>query len=249
MDYWGAKIYNYCERGREFPTFWAEALNAVSNAAFIIAALIATYQFFSVPRTMGGSPRRPHSTRSRHRHGAASCSTPRRRAWPPSQTRRRSASSWSPTSPTRSGVIFGLHWVSVLVLPRRLRSSLQYAGGIQCRPQFLPITAAASARCLNGTVRYAPAFVALVLMSAALVGVRHPRVAISRGGVGRVPASMTFPHALLRALPLHAFCRPFERNAFPLAHADGVLLYLLLRAAICMARAARLTRWRPQPDD
>lgn len=33
------KIFNYCERGQD-PSFWAEPLNAVTNAAFLIAALI-----------------------------------------------------------------------------------------------------------------------------------------------------------------------------------------------------------------
>src|SRR5262245_30433974 len=53
MDYWGAKIYNYCERGQE-SGFWAEPLNAISNAAFIIAALIATLAFFSQARERRG---------------------------------------------------------------------------------------------------------------------------------------------------------------------------------------------------
>ena len=33
------QIFNYCERGTD-PSFWAEPLNAVTNASFIIAALI-----------------------------------------------------------------------------------------------------------------------------------------------------------------------------------------------------------------
>ena len=52
MD-WGAKIYNYCERGGD-PAFWAEPLNAVSNAAFIIAALFATREFFLRPSGQRG---------------------------------------------------------------------------------------------------------------------------------------------------------------------------------------------------
>ncbi len=35
------KIFAYCERAQD-PTFWAEPLNAVTNAAFIIAAVLAT---------------------------------------------------------------------------------------------------------------------------------------------------------------------------------------------------------------
>lgn len=39
MD-WSEKIYSYCERGSN-PAFWAEPFNALSNAAFLIAALLA----------------------------------------------------------------------------------------------------------------------------------------------------------------------------------------------------------------
>src|SRR5262249_50800420 len=34
----GATIFDYCERGRD-PSFWAEPLNAATNAAFIAAAI------------------------------------------------------------------------------------------------------------------------------------------------------------------------------------------------------------------
>ncbi len=37
---WNEKVFAYCERGSD-PGFWAEPLNAVSNAAFIIAAVLA----------------------------------------------------------------------------------------------------------------------------------------------------------------------------------------------------------------
>ena len=33
------KIFNYCERGQD-PGFWAEPLNAVTNTAFLIAAVV-----------------------------------------------------------------------------------------------------------------------------------------------------------------------------------------------------------------
>ena len=33
------KIFNYCERAQD-PSFWAEPLNAVTNAAFLIAAAV-----------------------------------------------------------------------------------------------------------------------------------------------------------------------------------------------------------------
>ncbi len=37
---WNAQLFNYCERGTD-PSFWAEPLNALSNGAFIAAAVFA----------------------------------------------------------------------------------------------------------------------------------------------------------------------------------------------------------------
>ncbi len=36
---WGEKIFRYCERGQD-PGFWAEPFNALSNAGFLIAAVL-----------------------------------------------------------------------------------------------------------------------------------------------------------------------------------------------------------------
>ncbi len=47
MD-WTAPIDNYCERLD--PSFWAEPLNAVSNASFIIAGLLLLYQWQRHPQ-------------------------------------------------------------------------------------------------------------------------------------------------------------------------------------------------------
>ena len=45
----GEKIFIYCERGQD-PSFWAEPLNAVTNAAFILAAIAATRDYATAPR-------------------------------------------------------------------------------------------------------------------------------------------------------------------------------------------------------
>jgi len=37
---WSDKVFAYCERGND-PGFWAEPLNALSNAGFIVAAVVA----------------------------------------------------------------------------------------------------------------------------------------------------------------------------------------------------------------
>jgi len=51
-----AEIFNYCERGRD-AAFWAEPINAWSNSAFIIAALVALVVQVRLPshrRTVDG---------------------------------------------------------------------------------------------------------------------------------------------------------------------------------------------------
>lgn len=42
----GEKLFLYCERAQD-PSFWAEPLNAVSNAAFLIAAFVAAREYLS----------------------------------------------------------------------------------------------------------------------------------------------------------------------------------------------------------
>lgn len=41
---WNSKLFAYCERGPD-PAFWAEPLNALSNVAFLIAAMVALGQW------------------------------------------------------------------------------------------------------------------------------------------------------------------------------------------------------------
>ena len=50
---WNAKIFSYCERGND-PSFWAEPINALSNGAFIIAALAGFIYWLSRPTSGRG---------------------------------------------------------------------------------------------------------------------------------------------------------------------------------------------------
>ncbi|MGE0700585.1 MAG: ceramidase domain-containing protein [Hyphomicrobiaceae bacterium] len=47
MD-WTAQVFNYCERGLD-PAFWAEPLNALSNAAFLLAAGLTAQRLQALP--------------------------------------------------------------------------------------------------------------------------------------------------------------------------------------------------------
>lgn len=45
---WGQQVFNYCERGQN-PAFWAEPLNAISNAAFFVASMLALLAWVRLP--------------------------------------------------------------------------------------------------------------------------------------------------------------------------------------------------------
>ena len=49
---WSNQVFNYCERGLD-PSFWAEPLNALSNAAFLVAALAAGLRLAGAGRSPG----------------------------------------------------------------------------------------------------------------------------------------------------------------------------------------------------
>lgn len=48
------RIFNYCERGQD-PSLWAEPLNAASNLAFIVAAMMALVILLNQPRAARSS--------------------------------------------------------------------------------------------------------------------------------------------------------------------------------------------------
>lgn len=172
MD-WQAKIFNYCERGSS-GAFWAEPLNAISNGAFLLAALVAVVHML---------------TGRERRHGIAE--------WAlaglvvvigiGSFLFHTLATRWSAIADVAPIGVFmlayfvyalrrfaRLNWLLVAAALALFVLALRYAGQIQCRPQLLSVTAAARGRCLNGTLAYAPAFVALIGVGALLALRRHP---------------------------------------------------------------------------
>lgn len=54
---WGEQVFRYCERGQD-PSFWAEPLNAVSNAGFLIVAALAVSRVRRTPAIPGSSVER-----------------------------------------------------------------------------------------------------------------------------------------------------------------------------------------------
>jgi hypothetical protein len=235
MDYWGAKIYNYCERGQDH-AFWAEPLNAVSNAAFIVAALVATIQFLRQPADRRGLAEgglillvyvigigsflfHTYATR------------------------------WAALADTAPIGLFmlayfayvlrqylGLNWIWTLLGVGLFIASLRYAGSIECRPELLPITAQAGKRCLNGTMGYTPAFIALALTAPTLAAVRHAAWKYIAAASLVFLAAMTFRTLDIEICALTHMGGRAVGTHFLWHVLNAVTLYLLLRAAILHGR-------------
>jgi hypothetical protein len=170
---WSEQVFIYCERGQD-PAFWAEPLNAVTNAAFIIAALLAAGEIARRARGMSGVAEAALialviviGTGSFLFHTFA--------------TRWAQLADWGPIAVFMLAYLayvlrrfLKLNWAVVALGLALFLLAMRYAGGIECRPALLPVTALAGARCLNGSLAYAPALATLALMAGVLAAVRHP---------------------------------------------------------------------------
>jgi hypothetical protein len=232
-----AKIFSYCERGGD-PSFWAEPLNAISNGAFIIAGLVAAVQLARAQRAdralfewvlvvlvlaIGVGSFLFHTF----------------------------ATVWSIPFDTIPISLFmlaylgyalcrfvGLPWIVIVVALVLFYGSIELARDITCGNELLPMTQAAGKRCFNGTLGYAPAFVALVLVGAVLALRRHPAARYILGAAAVFLASMTF-----RTID-YEICRWAVRGArgvgthFVWHVLNAIVLYLLLLGAVRDGRRA-----------
>jgi hypothetical protein len=224
---WDAKVYSYCERGGD-PSFWGEPLNAVSNGAFIIAALIGAVQLARAPRAdyaifewvlvvlvfaIGVGSFMFHTF----------------------------ATVWSipfdtvPISLFMLGYLgyalcrfLKLPWIGILLALGVFYATIHFAQGLTCSNELLPVTRAAGKRCFNGTLGYAPAFVALVLVGVALLWRKHPAAPYLLVASVVFLTSMTF-----RTIDIEV-CRQTRGlgTHFVWHILNAVLLYVLLLAAI-----------------
>jgi len=231
---WGDKIYSYCERGGD-PSFWAEPLNAISNGAFIIAGLIAAIQLARAPRTdralfewvlvllvlvigVGSFLFHTYATR------------------------------WAVLADTIPISLFMLAylgyalcrflkmpWIGIVVLLALFYATIHYAQGITCSNELLPVTRAAGKRCFNGTLGYAPAFLALVMIGVALAWRKHPAAPYLLIAAVVFLASMTF-----RTIDIEVCKLTRGLGTHFLWHIlNAVVLYVLLLAAIRHGGPAR----------
>lgn len=169
---WSDQIFRYCERGQS-GAIWAEPFNALSNGAFIAAALVAALVLASRPdaarrvvlwlltllvAVIGIGSFLFHTTATR---------------W----------ASYADTIPIgvfmlaylafALRVYLRLHWLLVAAALALFDWSMHTLGGVACRSTLLPVTAAARAPCYNGSLAYVPAAAAMALVGLALAVQRH----------------------------------------------------------------------------
>jgi uncharacterized membrane protein len=228
----GEKIFLYCERGQD-PSFWAEPFNAVTNAAFIIAALVAACDYRAAPP-------------ERRTLAAASLVALTFVIGVGSFLFHTYATQWASLADRIPIALFmlayftflmrrflALNWAVVVIALAAFYASLKYAGSIQCNYEGLfPITAHAGARCLNGTVAYAPAFLALLGSAAVLALASHPAGrSIALASVVFL-ASMTLRTVDLELCELTRMGGHLVGSHFLWHVLNALTLYILLRAAI-----------------
>lgn len=188
MDF-SEKIFRYCERGSD-PSFWAEPLNALSNAAFLIAALTALLGWLR----LAPEHRKPTELGLIALLAAIGIGSFLFHTF---------ATRWAGFADTAPIGLFMLCYLAY-ALRRHLRLgwsvvavclaafiwSLQAAGSVSCSVGLISVVEAARGPCLNGTAGYVPAFLALMLVAAALTLARHPAARLLALASGVFLASM-----------------------------------------------------------
>jgi hypothetical protein len=231
-----ATISDYCERGND-PSFWAEPLNAATNGGFILAALAGAVM---IARRSAREPSLWHAffvlnfiaigAGSFLFHTVPSVDTVKADTGPIAifmltyliyAMRRLAGASWFLTA---AAVVA---FIGLMVM----------AFNIQCwdgRVGFLlaNVPAGARARCLNGSLGYAPAMIAIALMAVWLGLRRHPGAPLLGAAAVTFVVSLTF-----RSLD-HRLCADWVVLGHRLGThfiwhlLNSLTLFLLLAAAI-----------------
>lgn len=238
----GEKIFLYCERGQD-PAFWAEPLNAASNAAFLVAALVAARDYLAEPPERR-SPLTALLVALTFVIGIGSF------LFHTYATRWASLADTIPIAVFMLAYFgfvlrrfFGFNWALVAIGLATFFVAIRYAGSIQCNyGELLPITAMRGARCLNGTVGYAPAFLALLGTALVLAALRHPASGLLGLASGVFLVSMTFRTLDIELCELTRIARRVCGTHFMWHVLNGLTLYILLRAAIRYGEAGRAPR-------
>lgn len=223
---WSGQIFLYCERGAN-PAFWAEPLNAVSNAAFLIAAVAALMAWARLGRGARGSLElmlilmvAVIGVGSFLFHTLA--------------TR------WASLADTLPITAFMLAYLAYAML-RFVRLTL-LSTGVMLAAFVAAMMAAASMRCgggscLNGSLGYVPALIALGLTGSVLKWREHLAGPYLLWGALLLAVSLMFRTMDRTICPLTTITASGPVGTHFAWHLlNSLLLYLLLAAAIRFGR-------------
>lgn len=227
MRMWSDQIFAYCERGLS-PAFWAEPLNAISNAAFIIAALLALMSWQRWRHDLSGRPRRTGAELLLilvvlvigigsflfHTY----------------------ATRWAVVADVVPITIFmlvylgyvlrrflNLGWIVTLAAILLFAMTLRYADMVRC----------GAGPCLNGSVGYLPALAVLLGIGTWLGARSHPATRYILGSAAIFAVSLTFRTLDNAICPQTALFAGRRLGTHFLWHMlNATLLYLLVLAAI-----------------
>jgi hypothetical protein len=228
---WSQKVFAYCERGAD-AAFWAEPLNALSNLAFFVAAFASLALWLAQPPARRGAAEAllvllvlAIGTGSFLFHTLAT--------------------KWAAVADTVPIGIFmvvyvvyalrrfvGLPWWAVALGSAVFIATLPPSSMVRCD----------GGPCFNGSVAYVPAFLTLLVVGGALAARRHPAAANLVLGACLFAASLTLRTVDKSLCPATLVPGLGTVGTHFLWHvANGLLLYLLVRAAILHgSRPARI---------
>jgi hypothetical protein len=235
---WHDRIFRYCERGSD-TGFWAEPLNAVTNGAFLLAAVVAAIHLSRTPAkrnviaewaliallfAIGSGSFLFHTYATR----------------------------WAAVADTAPIGLFMVAyltyalrrflewpWVAILAALFLFAGMLRLAGSVTCNIGLLPATEAMGAPCLNGTAGYLPAFFSLLVVGILLALRRHVASRAVLGAAAVFAVSMS-----VRTLDWE-ICQVTAWGGRPIGThflwhlLNAALLYALVRTAIRYGEARR----------
>ena len=225
MD-WDTKIFAYCERGPN-PSFWAEPLNAVSNFAFLLAAIAALSLWIS-PRShsKGMSELALIAIGFLIAAGSFLMHT--------------FATRWAMLADTAPIFLF---MIGYLVF------ATQRFAGTNWFVTFVSVAAFIGAgfvseidicdggRCLNGSLGYIPALAAMIIIGGALQTADHPAGGSLLLAAGVFAVSLVFRSIDLLVCPATLIQPGWRTGTHAIWHVlNATVIYILLRAALFYGR-------------
>ena len=249
---WTEQVFNYCERGLD-PSFWAEPINAASNAGFLIAAALAAVAL------------------ARHGHDGARSSTAERVAiWLlialvaiigiGSFAFHTFAARWALIADVAPITIFmiaylayalrmflQLGWLPVALAVAAFLYVGSFASSLTCAGHQVVNGTAEAEPCFNGSLGYAPALITLFIVGgiAAKRGLSTGRTLLAAGAI-------FFVSAIFRTVDRDVCDMTLMLGQVRGTHAlwhllNALTLYLLLLAAI--HRRKTQPHWRLEAEE